>query len=148
MLSQLCSWGFPRHSSLGHLQDLCPVFVLCCAKSLQSCLTLCDPVDCSPPGSSAHGDSPGQNTGLGCHALPQGIFPTQGSNPDLLHCRQILYCLSHQESWCGSTKNTGVGSLSLLHGNFPTQELSQGLLHCRWFLYQLSYPGSPVLIPV
>ena len=73
------------------------------------------PLVCSPPGSSAHGDSPGQNTGLGCHALPQGIFPTQGSNPDLLHCRQILYCLSHQESWCGSTKNTGVGSHFLLH---------------------------------
>ena len=40
-------------------------------------------------------DSPGQNTGVGCHALLQGIFPTQGSNPGLLHCRQILYSLSH-----------------------------------------------------
>ena len=37
-----------------------------------------------------------QNTGVGCHALLQGIFPTQGSNPGLLHCRQILYHLSHQ----------------------------------------------------
>ena len=35
--------------------------------------------------------SPGNNTGVGCHALLQGIFPTQGLNPDLLHCRQILY---------------------------------------------------------
>ena len=34
----------------------------------QSCLTLCDPVDCSPPGSSVQGDSPGKNTGVGCHA--------------------------------------------------------------------------------
>ena len=51
---------------------------------------------CSPPGSSVHGDSPGENTGVDCHALLQGIFPTQGSNPGLLHCRQILYCLSHQ----------------------------------------------------
>ena len=40
-------------------------------------------------------DSPGQNTGMGCHFLLQGIFPTQGLNPDLLHCKQILYCLSH-----------------------------------------------------
>ena len=40
-------------------------------------------------------DSPGQNSGEGCHALLQGIFPTQGSNPVLLHCRQILYHLSH-----------------------------------------------------
>ena len=64
----------------------------------QSCLTLCDPKDCSPPGSSVHGDSPGKNTGVVCHALLQGIFPTQGSNPGLLHYRQILYHLSHQGS--------------------------------------------------
>ena len=45
------------------------------------------------PHSSVHGDSPGKNTGVGCHALLQGIFPIQGSNPGLLHCRQILYQL-------------------------------------------------------
>ena len=60
------------------------------------CPTLCDTVDCSPPGSSVHGDSPGKNTGVACHALLQGIIPTQGSNPDLPHYRQILYHLSHQ----------------------------------------------------
>ena len=54
------------------------------AKSLQSCLTLRDPMDYSPPGSSVTGDSPGKNTGVGCHVLLQGIFPTQGSNPGLL----------------------------------------------------------------
>ena len=43
-------------------------------------------------------DSPGKNTGVGCHFLFQGIFPTQGSNPSLLHCRQMLYPLSHQGS--------------------------------------------------
>ena len=43
-------------------------------------------------------DSPGKNTGMGCHALFQGIFLTQGSNPGLPYCRQILYHLSHQES--------------------------------------------------
>ena len=52
-----------------------------------SCHTLCNNMDCSLPGSSAHGDSPGKNIGVGCHALFQGIFPTQGSNPGLLHCR-------------------------------------------------------------
>ena len=57
-----------------------------------------DPMDCSPPGSSVQGDSPGKNTGVGCHALLQGIFPTQGLNSDLLHCRWILYHLSHQGS--------------------------------------------------
>ena len=50
------------------------------AKSLQLCLTLCNPMGCSPPGSSVHGDSPGKNTAVGCHALLQGIFPTQGLN--------------------------------------------------------------------
>ena len=52
-------------------------------------------MDCSLPGSSVHGDSPDKNTGVGCHALLQGIFPTQGSNLGLPHCRQILYCPSH-----------------------------------------------------
>ena len=64
----------------------------------QSCLTLCDPVDSSPPGSSVHEDSPGRNTGVGCHALLQGIFPTQGWNPGLLCCGRILYQMSHQGS--------------------------------------------------
>ena len=41
-------------------------------------------------------DFPGKSTGVGCHFLLQGIFPTQGSNPGLLHCRQTLYHLSHQ----------------------------------------------------
>ena len=60
----------------------------------QSCPILWDPMDCSPPGSSVLGASPGKNTGVGCHALLQGIFPTEGSNLcllHLLHCRQILY---------------------------------------------------------
>ena len=61
-------------------------------------LTLFDRMDCGPPGSSVHGDSPGKNTGVGCHALFQGIFPTQGLNPGLPHCRRILYQLSHQGS--------------------------------------------------
>ena len=47
----------------------------------QSCLTLCDPMDCSPPGSSVCGDSPGKKTGVGCHALLQGIFPNPGIEP-------------------------------------------------------------------
>ena len=55
------------------------------AKSLQSCPTLCNPMDCSLPDSSVHADSPGKNTGVGCHALLQGIFPSQGLNPSPLH---------------------------------------------------------------
>ena len=42
-------------------------------------------------------DAPGRNTGVDCNFLLQGIFPTQGSNPGLPHCRQMLYRLSHQD---------------------------------------------------
>ena len=54
----------------------------------QSCPTLYNPMDCGLPGSSIHGDSPGNNTGVDCHDLLQRIFPIQGSNPHLL-------CLLH-----------------------------------------------------
>ena len=77
---------------------------------IQSCPTLCNPMDYySLPSSSGHRDSASKNTGMGCHALLQGIFPSQGLNPGLLHCRQILYCLSHQGSLRG-----GIGSPSRL----------------------------------
>jgi len=71
-------------------------YVLCWVA--QSCSTLCDPKDWSLPGSSVHGDSPVKNAGVGCHAFFQGIFPTEGLNPGLPHCRWFLYHLSHQGS--------------------------------------------------
>ena len=46
----------------------------CCCLAVLSCLTLHDPMDCSPPGSSVHGDSPGKNSGVGCHFLLQGSW--------------------------------------------------------------------------
>ena len=58
-------------SSLCVCAQLCPIF--------------CDPIGCSLPGSSVHGDSPGKNTGVGCHFLLLGIFPTQGLNLCILH---------------------------------------------------------------
>ena len=61
------------------------VFVSCSAVGL----TLCDPKFL------CLWNSPGKNTGVGCHSLLQGIFSTQGSNPGLLHCRKILYHLSY-----------------------------------------------------
>ena len=62
---------------------------------------------CSQPGSSVHGDSPGKNTGVGCHALLQGIFPTQGSNPGLPHCRR---------NWNGHGNSLQYSCLENLHG--------------------------------
>ena len=57
----------------------------------QSCLTLFNSVVCP-------WNSVGKNTGVGCHSLLPGIFPTQGLNRGLLHCRQILYQLSYKGS--------------------------------------------------
>ena len=74
---------------------------------------------------------------MGSLSLFQRIFPTQGSNPGLPYCRQILYQLSHKEK----PRNTGVGSLFLLQWIFLTQESNQGLLHCRRILYYLSFQG-------
>ena len=75
-------------------------------------------------------DFPGKRTGIGCHFLLQAILPTQGLNPGLLQCRQILYRLSHQ----GSPLNTGKGETiftflhalppSLLPQHFPPNTLT------------------------
>ena len=48
----------------------------------QACPTLCDPIDCSPPGFSVHGDSPGRNIGVGCHAPPHPTPPLPGDLPN------------------------------------------------------------------
>ena len=81
-----------------HTQVLINPYLNVCVCVTQSCLTLCNPMDCSPAGSSVHGDSSGKNTGAGCYVLLQGIFPTQRSNPGFPHYRWILYLLSHQGS--------------------------------------------------
>ena len=66
-------------------------------------------------------DSPGKNTGVGCHALLQGIFPIQGSNLDFLKCREFLYCLSHH--------------------TIPFQQRRPTRLH--WFVFvQATHPNS------
>ena len=63
-----------------------------------SCSVISDalqPHGLQPPRLLRTWDFPGKSTGVGCHFLLQGTFPTQGSNPGLLHCRQTLYPLSH-----------------------------------------------------
>ena len=101
----------------------------------QSCPTLCDPMDCSPPGSFVHGDSPGKNTGVGCHAILQGIFPTQGLNLGLLYCRWILYHLSHQ----GSPRILEWVAYQLSReSSCPGIKLGSPAFHAV-ILYQLSY---------
>ena len=104
-------------------------------------------------------NSPGKNTGVSSHSLLQGIFPTQELGPGLLHCRQILYHLSHHgipslsteseshsvvsdslwphglhSPWNSPGQNTTVGRHSHIQGIFLTQELNRGLVRCRWIL--------------
>ena len=105
----------------------------------QSCPTLCNPMDCSPPGSSVHGDSPGKNTGVRCHALLQGIFPTQGSNPSLPHCGQILYHLSHQ----GSPRILEWVAYPFSRGSSQPRNRTGVSCIVGRILYQVSYQGSP-----
>ena len=101
----------------------------CCAVPClvaQLCLALCEPTDCSPPGSSVHEDPPGRNTGVGCPALLQGIFPTQGSNQ--VSCTAggfftIWATREAQEYWGGEPLPSP--------GDLPGSELNRGLLHSR-----------------
>ena len=65
-------------------------------KESESCTVVSNSLQ--PHGPYSPWNSPGQNTGVGCFSLLQGIFPTQGLNPGLLHCRWILYQLHHKES--------------------------------------------------
>ena len=107
------------------------IHVLCLV--IQSCPTLCDLMDSSPPDSSVHGDSLGKNTGVAYHALLQGISPTQGLKPGLPHCRQILYCLNYQGNpkileWGaylfskGSSQPRNKTRVSCIAGGFFTAE--------------------------
>ena len=109
LASICCRWGrFLRgpQVSPGTCADLCVPLVHQATEC--SLMTLwvssvmsdsfCNPMDCSQPGSSVHGTSQARTLGWDCHFFLQGIFPTQGSNLGVLHCRQILYHLSHQKS--------------------------------------------------
>ena len=79
-----------------------------------------------------------RKAGMGCHALLQGLFPTQRSNPGLLHWGADSL-LSEPP---GKPMNTRVGSPSLLQGIFLTQEWNRGLLNCRWILEPSPIPAS------
>ena len=136
--------------------DTVPLIYMCGCLVAQSRPSLWDPMDCSPPGSSVHENSPGQNSGVGCHALFQGIFPTQGSNPGLPHCRWILYHLSlkgsprilewvaypfsRRSSWPRS--QTGVACIA---GEFFT---SWATREARTDLYQSQIPHISSTIPL
>ena len=100
--------------------------MLSCAKLLQSCLTLSNPMDYSPLVSSVLGDSPGKTTVMSCPALLQGIFPTQGSNLHFLcplHWQEVLY------HWChlGSPKFYISKSTIFLHSTKEVNTILWGV---------------------
>ena len=100
----------------------------------KSCLTLLPLPGLQPAELLCPRGSPGKNTRMGCHFLLQGIFLTQGSNPSLWHCRQILYCRSHSFSSVQllscvrlfATSRTVARQAPLSMG-FPRQEYWNGL---------------------
>ena len=102
--AQSCRHGLSRSPKNKGLQIMSryTCFLCVCASSVaQSCLTPCNPMDYSPPGSSVHGIFPGKNTAEGCHFLLQGIISTQGSNPclpHLLHWQVDSWPLSHLQN--------------------------------------------------
>ena len=102
----------------------------------QSCPTLRNPMDCSPPGYSVHGIL--QARIQEWTAIPSSRGSSQPSSPTLQALLSEPHSLLSEPS--GKTMNTGVGSLSLLQGSIPgiflTQVSNQGLLHCRQILYQ------------
>ena len=97
-----------KHSTLLGLHVLCLV--------IQLCPTLCNPTDCSPPGSSVHGDSPGKDTGVGNLFLLQGIFPTQESSRGLpaLQADSLLAELSGKPSLAYAILNFPLLVLEIL----------------------------------
>ena len=98
----------------------------------QSCLTLCDPMDCNPSGSSVLGESPGKNTGVGCHALLQGIFTTQGSR--IIGRFFSIWAMGEaQEYWNGYPIP--------FPGYLPNPGIELGSPALQTALYQLSYQG-------
>ena len=92
-----------------------------------------DPMDCSPPGPSVHGDSSGKDTKVGCRFLLQGIFQDQELNLGLSHCRQILYRLSHWGSPVTKARVKYKLPLTTDAGRLTSQGLDQVLLQLLTF---------------
>ena len=105
-------------SNVEHL-FMCPLAICVSSSESESCSVASSSQ--RPHGLCSLWNSPGQNTGVGCLSLLQRIFPTQGSNPGLLHCRQILYQLSH--------KGFNLISLILTHHSYKSHFLHSSFFH-------------------
>ena len=111
-----------------------------------------------PHGLYSPWNSPGQDTGVGSLSLLQGVFPTQGSNWGVLHCKQILYQLSYQESPHYWVNINHYDNISFTSRNYRNWIKEYSCLFLRWkyeklgmqsltaFLFPLSHIGSVLLI--
>ena len=98
-IKAFCFMFLYQFGEVPFLDEILMMHTLCCAYLL-SCVRLFAPKDCRPPGSSVHGDSPGKNTGVGCHVLLQGIFPTQESNQVFQIAGQLFtYWATREAQW-------------------------------------------------
>ena len=137
------SQAYNYQAQVSYARDLLCSMSICVSRSAVS--DSHDPMDCSPPGSSVHGNSPGKNTGMGCHALLQGIFPTQGLNSGLPHCRWIFYHLSHQGSPKEATRRAYLRLLIfLLEILIPACESSSLTFPMMYSAYKLNKQGDNI----
>ena len=124
----LARWPGIKFTS-SSVEGVC-VCVCVCVKVTQSFLTLCDPINCSPPGFSVHGILQARILEWVAMSSSKG-----SSQPRDRTQSPTLQVDSLQSEPPGKPKNTRVGSLPFLQGIFPTQESKWGLLHCRWIIY-------------
>ena len=112
----------------------------------QSCLTLCDPMDYSPPGSSCLWNSPGNNTGVGGHSLLQGILLTERWSPALQEIS--LRIVTHQVSLSMGFSRQEYQSEQPFPSQriFPSWGLNLGLLNCRQIFKLSESPGKPLYL--
>ena len=114
---------FLTASCAPNMRDVCVFECLCVSRSVTS--NSLPPRGLQPARLLCPRNSPFKNPGVGCHSFLQGIFPSQGSNPGLQHCRQILYSLSHQGNH-GVLIRQSFPSKPPTHNYHTTQEVSWG----------------------
>ena len=139
--SKVVAFPVGKSGKIGWRQGFAdPVFAHCvcvcvcvCVLVPQSCLTLCNPMDCSLPESSVHGILQARILESRLPFPLQGIFPIQGSNPGLPHCRQILYHLSGQGSLFAhfSSLQSSLQAFTVRSAEIPPPFISQKAFSSR-----------------
>ena len=142
-LAGYSQWGHKESDTTEWLHYSCHVP----ARLLQSCLTLCDSIHWCPPGSSLRGISPNNNTGVGCCAFLQGIFPTQRLNPSLLcllHWQEKKKSLFFFFKQAGSGQNFCSDILLVTFHFLPQRHPLRIAPECSFWCIFSGFPDSSV----